>query len=363
MNILDAFENHGIAIRRKNDKEWEAACPSCGGKDRCSLWPQHTTGTGGRYWCRQCRKGGDAIHFLQEFEGLNFREACQKAGKASLAGGERRNNHGQGANKAHSFPARQKSYLPVEQWSKQGGAFLYDCQSDKALGSEEAIMRITCERYLSEGSYLRQIGIGWNDRDRYPYRKDWGLDGDRKLVLPRGIVIATTYKDRIVALTIRCMDKKRPKYQQVVGGAVDVPFIPKIQYGKPIFLVESGLDAALLDCYADDLCVAVALGGTCKRVDADTMAFIQAAPLIIASPDNDEAGSKAWTHWQKLFPSARLYRATKAKDIGDMHKLSCSQFLQNTWDIPPVRIWTQFALEYAKTPINAHISNENEKYG
>jgi hypothetical protein len=35
--------------RRKTSKEWSAACPVCGGKDRLCYWPED-----GNYWCRQC---------------------------------------------------------------------------------------------------------------------------------------------------------------------------------------------------------------------------------------------------------------------------------------------------------------------
>lgn len=50
-------------------------CPNCGGRDRFRVWPER-----GRYWCRQCRRKGDAIQYLRDFRGLSFIEAKQALG-------------------------------------------------------------------------------------------------------------------------------------------------------------------------------------------------------------------------------------------------------------------------------------------
>ena len=68
-----------------------------------------------------------------------------------------------------------------------------------------------------------------------------------KLILPRGLVIATRQKAGTVALTVRCADDRpesRPKYWQVQGSS-NVPFVAG-RAGLPLLLVESALDAALV---------------------------------------------------------------------------------------------------------------------
>lgn len=345
MNILDAVRQYGLEPKRKNENEWTAPCPGCGGKDRFIIEPIYKTGTGGHFWCRQCNTSGDLIDFLQKFSGLNYQEACEKAGKAkgSLAGGERPYNS---RNQAISSPARPKErYFPPAKWIEAATSFLANCQTDKALLCGDAIIKLALERFIPP-DYAREFGIGWHMRDEYLEREAWGLpniDNKTKIFIPAGIVIATRRKIGVVNLTIRRMGNDQSKYWEVAGGARDVPYIPQFKPNFPVFILESALDAALLclPYQAGEICNAVALGGLHKGIDADTMAFINAAPLIIASPDRDEAGTNASAPWLKLFPSARPYRATNAKDICEMHYLAMFKYRT----IPTAGEWAAHAIE------------------
>lgn len=58
-------------------------CPFCKeGEDRFLTWPQRHNKNGeyqgGRFSCRKCMKYGDAITFLMQLYGLNYREACEQ---------------------------------------------------------------------------------------------------------------------------------------------------------------------------------------------------------------------------------------------------------------------------------------------
>lgn len=350
MNILTAFQDYGLKPKRKTANEWAAPCPGCGGKDRCILWPIHSSGTGGRFHCRQCGLAGDTIDFLRKFGGLNYQTACEKTGKATnnMAGREEPYSK---RSQTIPFPARQeKPYLPPAKWIKSASAFLSICQKNEALLCKNAIEKLAAERFIPP-DYARKFGLGWHDREEYVNRSEWGLPENKKLRLPKGIVIATRRKTGVLNLTIRRMDNDEPKYWQVAGGARDVPYIPKFKPDLPVFLLESALDAALLclDYEAGKICNAVALGGTCKSIDDDTKKFINAASLIIASPDKDEAGNKASNQWQQLFPSAWVYRAIGAKDIGEMHKLAMGI---NGQGIPTAGQWATHAIEFCN-----HISS------
>lgn len=346
MTLLATFQEFGLEPKRKTEHEWAASCPECGGKDRCILWPDNTTGTGGRFHCRQCGITGDQIDFLRKFCGMSYQEASEKAGKTkgSLAG--RENSHNKPNQTISSLARIKQPDFPSEKWINAGNSFLASCQTDKALLSSEAITKISVERFIPPDC-ARMFGIGWHERDEYVNRSEWGLSGDSPLKLPAGIVIATRRKCGTVCLTIRRIGHNEPKYWQVAGSAKDVPYLPKFEAGKPIILLESALDAALLclEHEAGGICNAVALGGTCKRIDPDTMAFIKAAPLIIASPDRDEAGNKASDNWQQLFPSAWKYRAIGAKDIGEMHQLAMKI---NGQRLPTAGEWAAHVIEYCR---------------
>lgn len=341
MDILSACQNFGLNPKRKTATEWAAACPGCGGKDRFIVEPDYPTGTGGHFWCRVCGVSGDMIDFLQQFGGLTKQEAFEKAGKTkgNLAGGKSLSNSNNPVQK-HSFPARQKEPdFPSRKWIEQATAFLSRCQTAKALNCPMAIMKLA-ERFISSDCACR-IGLGYNQRDEYMQRQAWGLTGEGKIRLPSGIVIATRSKIGVISLLIRRVGDENSKYWQIAGGAKDRPYIPKWTPNLPVFVFESALDAALLACEAGDICNAVGLGGTNKAVDDASKDFINSAPLIILSPDNDTEGRNAIPRWQGIFPSAWTYLTTGAKDIGDMQLMSL-----NNPKIPNARQWSEHVIEY-----------------
>ena len=82
MTILDLLREDGHELKRvgsTNGGEWAGACPSCGGTDRFRVWPLENGA--GRWWCRQCKKTGDAIQYLRDFRGMDFKAARSYLGK------------------------------------------------------------------------------------------------------------------------------------------------------------------------------------------------------------------------------------------------------------------------------------------
>jgi len=84
MTILDIVESLNFSLKKVSSTtggEFCGPCPWCGGKDRFRLWPNHEKGTGGRYWCRQCDRSGDAIRFLMGAEPISV-QAFQRFDEA-----------------------------------------------------------------------------------------------------------------------------------------------------------------------------------------------------------------------------------------------------------------------------------------
>jgi 5S rRNA maturation endonuclease (ribonuclease M5) len=82
-SILSLVEADGYNIKRKTNNEYSSPCPACGGKDRFLIWPEQSNNgkyTGGRFWCRQCSIGGDAINYLKTFRNYSYVEACSELG-------------------------------------------------------------------------------------------------------------------------------------------------------------------------------------------------------------------------------------------------------------------------------------------
>ena len=65
--------------------EWAGPCPFCGtGQDRLRVWPNHEAGCG-KWWCRVCTQGGDAIQYVRLRDRASFRDAVQILAGAELS--------------------------------------------------------------------------------------------------------------------------------------------------------------------------------------------------------------------------------------------------------------------------------------
>ena len=362
MSSIQSFLPCPERFKRKGPHEWAGPCPACGGKDRFLVWPERPRG--GAYLCRGCGASGDGIQFLREFMGMTYPAACEALGLTpkdsrafTLAGGKGLRHAGTRPVQGRYTTAAEQvpppwppppapAEFPPAAWSRAAAAFLRDCQAGLEY-DVEAVLALT-GRYLTPDT-ARACGLGWNGADRHERREVWGLSpagGREKLLLPRGLVIATRRRAGVVALTVRCPDDRpegRPKYWQVAGSS-NVPFVAG-RGGVPVVLMESALDAALLWQETAGQCAAVAFMGSGKPPDADTAAFIAAAPLILAAPDKDDAGRKAWQRWSRAFPSAVCVPAVEGKDIGDMHRAALGWPLNEA--IPTAGEWFAAALEIA----------------
>ena len=73
--LVKLFQKFGNRPRQRRDGTWdsghEPVHPSRSG--RC-VWIRPAEG---RYYCRSCRKSGDAVTFLMEARGLTYREAAR----------------------------------------------------------------------------------------------------------------------------------------------------------------------------------------------------------------------------------------------------------------------------------------------
>ena len=368
-NILAYFP--AGQMKPKGPHEFAGACPLCGGatNDGFIVWPDRPRG--GSFLCRKCGASGDGIAFLMQRDGLSYAEACAALGlepkRTTTSSFPARRTH---ARPRPVHPAQvapvppAPAELPCKEWMASASTFLDDCQRNIET-NPETLLAIT-GRFLTPYTAV-QCGIGWNPDDRYVLRESWGLpviemaDGGKrdKLLLPRGLVIATRREAGTVAVTMRCADDRpevRPKYWQVKGSS-NVPFIAG-HAGLPVVLVESALDAALVWQESFGKLAAVALMGATKPVDADTDQFIKQAPLLLACPDNDAGGLSAWQRWSAAYPRAILTPAVGAKDLGDMHRAALAWPINPA--IPTVMEWAEAALSAMPTKM-AHTGPMSHK--
>ena len=325
MDVLTLYQTLSPAgeIKSKGNGEYCGPCPTCGGRDRFLVWPEHPSGaTGGRFLCRGCGVQGDAVEFLRTFRGMSYREACE----ALRIEPNRHNRHVIANSAARKEWAPDPERLPSAGWMERAAAFVRECAA--GVESGDGLKSLYARGLTVETAHT--LGIGWNPADRYGRRADWGLDEEvnpetgrfRKVWLPRGLVLPIRRKAGVTALLIRRADWKPkddlPKYWQAKGSGNGCYVAGRP--GLPVVLVESLLDAVLVWQEARDVAAAVALTGASKRPDAGTTAFLRAAPLILWSLDFDEAGTKAWAWWREYFPGVKAWPCAVGKDPGDMLK-------------------------------------------
>ncbi|MCL2123405.1 MAG: zinc-binding protein, partial [Desulfovibrionaceae bacterium] len=293
MNILSLLPVG--EYRYKCPGEYAGPCPWCGGEDRFIIFAGQGVDGLGRFWCRQCDKGGDAIQFLREFKGMSYRAACE-----ALQVEPRQDNATQTIKQAttsqHWKPEPER--IPSEVWQRRALCFYFECQARLSTQAGQEALQF---RGLNI-DFARRHGLGWNPADQYDDPAAWGLEpwlNDKgnpgKVALPAGLVIFTKRKDRTVAVKIRRHnwqpDDNWPKYHAVRGGGNGAYVLGKRDL--PVVLVESELDALLIAQETSELCSVVALPAG-NRPDAQTAAFLRAAPDILYAGDFDEAGKKAF---------------------------------------------------------------------
>ena len=334
MNVLDLLAKQGIQARKvagTKGGEYHSPCPGCGGKDRFHVWPEQNNGEGS-YWCRQCEKGGDAIQFLIDFEGLTFKEACQQLGKETSDYPERNTPRPPSQRKAQEYQPRE-TQTPQEKWQAKARA-LISWASAKLMQNRKQLDWLA-ERGIKRETALR-FSLGWNPgekgRDIFRPRESWGLETvlkengkPKKLWLPIGLVIPFI-QDTVLRIRIRRPEVREdePRYYIIPGSSTACMFIPcsdEKQHRSAVVVVESELDAILLAQEVGDMVSVLALGSSSTKPDTSVYDALQKADCILVALDFDDAGSKALAWWTEKFgETVDVWPVPEGKDPGDAYK-------------------------------------------
>jgi hypothetical protein len=100
--------------------------------------------------------------------------------------------------------------------------------------------------------------------------------------------------------------------------------------GRCVVVVESELDAILLDQVAGDITSIVALGTAHAKPDAAAAQLLNSALCILLATDFDDAGKSAVSWWKQTFPRSVRWPAPRGKDVSDA---LCRDINLRTWVI------------------------------
>lgn len=199
--------------------------------------------------------------------------------------------------------------------------------------------------------YLKQRGIGWQTaskfvlgwnpgeggRDIYRDPKEWGLPKrEKKMWLPRGIVIPNFSNGRVSRLRFRRPKEHGDPRYVVLSGSSRQCLAVENGTARAAIVVESELDAMLLEQEVGDWCTIVGLGSAGARPDKRTHELLRSHEAIFVCLDYDTAGAAEYQWWKKHYRQAQRLVTPEGKDPGEAQK---------TID---VRAWIHVALYRAK---------------
>jgi DNA primase len=322
LNILDLLQADGIMFNRvasTRGGEFAGPCPFCkDGKDRFRVWPEQ--GYGGRWWCRQCGRSGDAIQYLRDYRRITYLEACQYLSRepqlSPLVG---RRSSGRPAWEPRA------TYAPGDLWQAKARKLVDDAVYDLwAPGGQPMLDFLTEKRGLNKTT-IKKFSLGFIPVDKWASAMAWGLeevlkdDGKpKKLWFPRGLAVPLCRDGQVLRVRIRRPKSDgEPRYYILRGSDTRAMILGR---DKSIsLLVESELDALLLYQEAGDLVNLISLGNAQTRPDKWTANFLNQSKLVLLALDADEAGAlESWRWWRANYSQAHRWPPIMGKDPGDM---------------------------------------------
>ncbi|MCX5876626.1 MAG: CHC2 zinc finger domain-containing protein [Deltaproteobacteria bacterium] len=329
MTLLELLPGQLKRVSASKGGEYHGPCPLCGGTDRFHVWPEQ--GEHGSWWCRGCAKGGDAIQYLRDIEGMGYKAACARLGVEPQAAPAA--NQIPAQRQAQTFTPTQVS-APEDVWSTKAGAFVKYCH-EQLLNNPDQLTWLA-QRGIDAVQVVK-FRLGFNPANAWRERTAWGLPVElkpetgkpKKLWLPLGLVIPVLADGLVVQLRIRRPDGDLRYF--VVPGSNRAPLITR-RDAEAFVVVESGLDAILLDGLAGDLVGVVAMGNDSAKPSADLFPLLAQAAHLSICLDSDATrknpttgkmespGAKSSLWWLSQFRQAERIPVIGGKDPGDAFK-------------------------------------------
>lgn len=331
----------GFRAGGKNGGEYQGKCPGNGpdcisleeNTDRMRVWPLQ--GPVGTFSCRKCGRGGDAIQWLRDFEGMKYPEACVYLGiepktktKASVPG---RSSSARPVAEQSRKITIHPTTSPSPVWIEHAEKFVSWCH-EQLLANQEQL------DYLASRGITREAAtacrLGWNPADTYRSRESWGLATElredngkpKRLWLPAGLVIPTYRGSVLHQVRVRRPDSERAKmcknlkYYRIPGSTITTTMILG-ESARAFVVVEAGLDAVAIFSAAADLVGAVSIETLEGNLDADAAAMLSESLAILNALDADDpktpALQRAMEKWSSTFDRNIRWPVPAGKDPGE----------------------------------------------
>jgi DNA primase len=324
INLLDVISVDTLLkkVSSTSGGEYQGACPFCGGEDRFRVQPYHQEG--GRWACRQCQRWGDAIAYIRERDGVDFKTALARlglnsSGSASYAHRTRpRRRPAPPANKAADLKA---DYIALNDpaWQKAAYDFWLECGVRMPRPEGKPGWDYLINRGITPLT-IRYHRFGYNPTE---YRGQWGSVA---VWLPAGIVIPWYTVGRYWTMRVRRMNGGTPKYAQAKGAANGLYFgghyfKSPIMPDEVVVVVEGEFDAAVINSHvAIPGCPVrgVATGSATGARLVQWVCELSIARRVLLAFDDDPAGEEAVMWWRATLGGRAVRLRPTKHDVTDM---------------------------------------------
>lgn len=311
--------------------EWAGPCPFCGGRDRFRVWADL-----GRWSCRGCqgmKQRTDVDYVLLRDHGRIIDGAtATKEEKRLLAQTFDALGFGTIGSQPYERPDPEPKPCqpPSEQWQHAGNAFweyafcqLWDVPADQR--PSHPAHQYLATRGISD-DVLQWAWVGYNPTTLYRDPRKWGIDGDKQVWLPAGLVFPWMVDGVLWKLVIRPDAGENAGKYIALKDSGNPPYgVDTVEPGRPLVLVEGLLDR-LVVCQATNAHLfsgdnqrigCVATGTTWARHMTWAMRFSRASTILLAH-DNEPAGDAAAAYWQDVLGAKARRHVPTRKDCGEM---------------------------------------------
>lgn len=322
----------------KNGIEHHSNCPWCGnnevlnrwggkGDDRFIIWSD-----AGRYYCRVCKRSGDMIQFLRDFESMTYQHACKELDIDPRYASEELHFE------LPLFMTRNEQ--PPTKWMESAELFVWRAQRYLWTPGGKRCLDYLHSRGLNDDT-LKRARIGFCPDWFSAPLSDWGLSSgmtvdEQEIKIPLGIIIPWFVDGKVWKISVRRPDKT---YFQCLGSSDCLYNLDTLQPGQPVFLFESEFDALSAQQEAGDLAAMIATGGSAKGQTSPLRTKLKQASHLLIGFDNDQAGEEGSKFWLKM-PNALRWTPW-------VH--DCNELLQQQAIL--VRMWVECGLRTATTQI------------
>jgi DNA primase len=270
----------------------------------------------GRYHCFTCGRSGDALTWLLEYRGLDWRAIINLAGSGADAPA------GPGLARTPPKPAGP----PSPAWQARGRALVEACEA--ALwgeGGEQA--RAYLHKRGLRDETIKRWRLGYNPVGRYDLREVWDLPSSpekRDVWLPKGIIIPWLVGGSLWAVNVR-RPTGDPKYFKIPGSQAALFGADDLRGCELVLLTEGEFDCILASQELGDVIGVASLGSASKHLDlASWGAHLLPARAILLAYDQDPSGAGGLARLAPM--SERMHTARVpvlrpgGKDLTDYHQ-------------------------------------------